>query len=332
MSQKIKFLVFFLVVSLVVMTCKQKAKEGDCVHEKAHIYVSVVDNKNLKIENAIINVFDSYENFEKAKADRNNAAYATGSYISLLTDEVEIPVDPYVEHWVLVTKYDSIQLKYLSSELDLSKIEPLQSCSDYHVTVNLDPVGAVVAFWTASNLNLNIKIKLNGVLDSLTSVSATEPIDGATPGPPSQVNFPVQAGTYQYQASSAGNCSWQGEVTIANGDFRAIKLEPCERAVVAFYIETLDANKFPITLYIDNTATPVGTINAPHTGTVANACPGAPVAANVLYVYMEPGVAHTYKAVSAAGSTIPCTWTGSTGVLSPDCSLDPAIKLGAGCN
>ncbi len=340
MNKNLKPVLFFLTISLFLITCKQKAKEGDCVHEKAHLYLTVIDNQSIKIDNAVINIFDTYENFEKARVEKNNSAYAIATFSSLSTTEVEIPVDPYTEHWVLVTKYDSVQLKYLSSELTVSKLDRLQSCSDYHSSVNVVPTGATVAFWTPSSINLPIKIKFNNILDSLTSLSSVEPLDAATPGYPKPLNFPVTAGTYQYQATSNGNCIWQGEVTVVDGEFKTIQLEPCQRTVVAIYadassgIPNVAANeKFPINVFMDNNTTPVGVITGIYSGpTLTSSCPGLPLPPNVLYIYLEPGVTHTFKAVSSAGSSTSCIWTGNTLVLNTDCSLNAPVKLWTGCN
>jgi hypothetical protein len=340
MNQNFKSFLLLLAVSLLVITCKQKAKEGECIHDPAFVYVKVFDNQNVQIDNAIINIFDSYEDFENAKNNKNNSTDTVASAISNAAAASLLEVDPYIEHWILVSKYDSVQLKYLSSELSISKIDKLQSCSDYHITVQLTTVGGTVAFWTPSSLNLNIKVKFNNILDSLTGVSSTAPTGVTSPGTPNQLNFPVEAGIYQYQATAAGNCSWQGEVEVKDGEFIPVQLEPCQRTVVAFYIDgtsgvsnTGPNNKFPINIFIDNATTPVGALTDLYSGpTVTTSCPGTPPSDRILYVYLEPGVAHSYKAVSAAGSTVSCIWTGTTGVLDPNCSLNLAIKLGSGCN
>ena len=325
----------FLVLTLLIIACKQGAKEGDCVHEKAYLYLTVIDAKGNKVDKAIVNIFDSFEQYEKARVEMNNASYASGSYKSSSTEEIKIPVEPYVEHWILVSKYDSSEVKYFSSETSTSKLDKLQSCSDYHASVNLASSGGTVAFWTASTANLNIKIKFNNVQDSLTQAITAVPTNPVTPGSPKQVNFVVKAGTYQYQATAAGNCTWQGEVTIADGDFKTVQLEACERTTLAFYVESgVDANKYPLTVYIDNNPSPVGKINGQYSGaTIANSCSPSPSASpNVLYVTVESGVAHTYKVVSQAGGTTPCTWSNSTPVLGANCSSNAAIKLTGGCN
>lgn len=341
MKRILKSLFLICSVSLLLVTCKQRAEEGDCVHDPAYIYVKVIDNLNVQVDSARINIFDSYENYEKARTDKNNPTYAIATFSSYSTQAIEIRVNPYVEHWILVSKYDSAQLKYLSSELKISKIDKLQSCSDYHITVQMQTVGGTVAFWTPSSINLNIKVKFNNVLDSLTGFTSTAPTSPSSPGAPAQLNFPVdEAGTYHYQATAAGNCSWQGEITIADGEFKAVQLEPCQRAVVAFYIDgssgvssTGPNNKFPISIFIDNASTPVGTLNDLYSGpTLTTSCPGSPINDRILYVYLEPGVAHSYKAVSSAGNTLSCIWTGTTGVLNTDCNLNTPVKLGPGCN
>ncbi|HVD97117.1 MAG TPA: hypothetical protein VNB90_02860 [Cytophagaceae bacterium] len=337
---KLKSLAVFLLLTVSVVTCKQKAKEGDCIHEKAYLYISVKNNLQQRVDSAVINIFDSYDNFLRAQADKNNPVYALASYKSDSSSEVQIPVDPYVEHWILVSKYDSTQLKYLSSELTTSKMQKLQSCSDYHISVNLESVGATVAFWTPTYLNLNIKIQFNGGVDSLTGYTSIAPTSASSPGANHQLNYFVKAGTYRYQATAAGNCSWQGEITVTDGEFKTVELESCQRAVLAFYVDAASGitnsgpgTKFPITVYIDNSTTPAGKIENVYTGsTVANSCPGSPSAQNILYLYLEPGIAHTYKAVSAAGTTTPCIWTGTSNVLDPNCSLNPAIKLSGTCN
>lgn len=325
----------FLSAIAVFLGCKQGAKEGDCVHEKAYVYLSVLDAKGQKVNKATVNIFDSFDQYEKARAGMNNSSYASASYLSNSTEEIKIPVDPYVEHWILVSKYDSTELQYLSSETTTSKIEKLQSCSDYHVSVNLASLGATVAFWTASTANLNIKVKFNNILDSLMYAISAAPTNAVSPGHPKQVNFVVKAGTYQYQANAAGGCTWQGEVTVADGDFKTVQLEACARTYIAFYIESgINTNKFPLNVYIDNNSTPAGTINGQYSGSsLTSSCPVSPtVTPNVLYVPVEPGVSHTYKVVSQPGNTAPCTWAGTTPVLSSNCASNIPIKLGAGCN
>jgi len=126
------------------------------------------------------------------------------------------------------------------------------------------------------------------------------------------------AGTYQYQATAAGGCSWQGEVTLTDGQFKAVQLESCQRTVVAFYadassgIPTAPNNKFPISIYIDNNPNPVGVLSGLYSGpALTTSCPGVPIATNILYVYLEPGATHSYKAVSSVGTTNACIWTGN---------------------
>ncbi len=337
MNQRFKTIILFLVVGALVSTCNKK-KESSCVHESANIYIKVVDNNGVQLANATINVFDSFEKYEKARTQSNNAAYAIDSIKSNSANEVFVAVDPYVEHWLLVTYYDTTLLKYLTSELTSSKVDKLQSCSDYHITVSLLPLGANVAFWTDTPLNLPITVKFDNVLDTLKQSTATQPTDAAHPGRPQEIVFPVKAGTYAYQATSQDGCSWQGQVTVADGQFTSVKLEICQRALVAFYYSSLSfmpSSKHVIDVYIDNNSSPAGTLTAPITSasfTGTGSCSSPPID-HVLYLYLEPGVTHSYKAVSGPGSNnIPCIWTGSTNVLSTNCASNPAIFLKQGCN
>lgn len=324
-----------LVMSLFLLTCNKK-KEGPCIHDEAALYITVIDNNGVKIGGAVINVFDNYSSYESAKGAKNDTSFATFTGFSNAATEAELLVSPYIEQWILVTYYDSIQQKYLSSENNFSVMSALQSCSDYYITVQLDPVGGVVSFWSPSAQNIPITVKFNGITDSLTGTTLTVPVSPSNPGEPQSLNFPVNAGTYSYQATSADGCSWQGEVIITDGQFIAIQLAPCERALVAFYFNSLSAiptDKQNITIFIDNNPVAAGTLTGMYSGApITNSCQGSPVMPNILYVYMEPGVAHTYKAETVPGSnSIPCIWTGTTSVLSTDCNLNPPVYLNQGC-
>ena len=238
--------------------------------------------------------------------------------------------------FLVATFYDPIQQKYLSSELVVSKIDKLQACSDYHITLKLDLIGANVAFWTASTVNLPITIKFDNVSADLLGSTSTKPTDPATPGAPNALVFPTKAGTYQYQAFSKDGCSWAGEVVVVDGQFTTIQLETCKRALVAFYFNTFSnvpLAKQSIDIFVDNNPKSVGTLKAAYTGaTLSNSCPSAPSTDNVLYIYLEPGVAHSYKAVSPPGvNGIPCVWSGSTSVLSTDCNLNLPVYINQGC-
>jgi hypothetical protein len=336
MKERFKIIILFLISGTLLFSCNKK-KEGDCIHDKAAILITVVDNNGNKVGNATINVFDSFDNYEKSRVQKNNSAYATGSARSISTSEVQLLVDPYVEHWLLVTYYDTIQLKFLSSELTTSKLDKLQSCSDYHITVTLAPLGANVAFWAATPLNIPIAVQFNNITDTLKNVSATQPINATNPGTPYELVFPVKAGTYAYQATSLDGCSWQGQVTVVDGQFTTVKLETCQRALLAFYYSPLSfmpSSKNNISIYMDNNPVPVGTLSASilnSTLTGPGSC-SAPAISQVLYVYVEPGVSHTYKALSIPGSNgIPCVWSGTTGVLNTNCALNPPVFLGQGC-
>jgi hypothetical protein len=337
MKKRFKTIILFLVVGALVSTCNKK-KESGCVHENANVYIKVLDNNGVQLANATINVFDSFENYEKARTQKNNSAFAIDSIKSNSSNEVFVGMDPYVEHWVLVTYYDSTLLKYFTSELTSSKMDKLQSCSDYHITVNLLPLGANVAFWTDSPLNLPIIVKFDNVLDTLKQSTTTQPIDAANPGRPKEVVFPVKSGTYAYQATSQDGCSWQGQLTVVDGQFISVKLEMCQRAILAFYYSSLSfmpSSKHVIDIYIDNNPSSAGTLTAPITSASysgSGSC-STPAIDHVLYLYLEPGVTHTYKAVSGPGSNgIPCIWTGTTNVLSTNCASNPPIFLQQGCN
>jgi hypothetical protein len=328
--------VSFLLLGLVLFTCNKK-KEGDCIYSdnQSKLLINIVDNHGNKVDSAKITIFDSYQNYLKAVASKNDPRYALDSVYSQDTKAVKLMIDPYKDHWILATLYDTTQQKYLSSEINTSMLNKLQSCSDYHLTILIEPVGANVAFWTPSGINLPIKIQFNNSIDSLIDSTATAPTDVATPAIPKQLIFPVKAGTYQYQASSAQGCSWQGEITVTDGQYLPVRLEPCQRALVAFYFNISSAIPTPkqtIEVYIDNNPTPVGTLTNPYSGILSSSCPAAPSTNNVLFVYLEPGVSHFYKCVSAPGTNgTPCVWPGTTPVLTPDC-LNAPIYLGPGCN
>jgi hypothetical protein len=333
MKNKVQSVILFLLLGVVLITCNKK-KEGSCVHpdDKAALYIIIVDNNGQKIGKALITLFDTYENYQKATASKNNPIYAQDSIRSVGGgSEVFMYADPYKEHWILATYYDSTQQKFLSSELTTSKINKLQSCSDYHIQINLEAVGGTVAFWTSASLNLPIKIQFNKVIDSLQGFTSVAPTDPITPGAPGELLFPVKAGTYEYQASSKDGCAWTGQVTVKDGQFVTVELQPCARALVAFYFSSASAiptNKQSIDVYVDNDPTPVGTLTVP-AGTPTTSCSGFP---NVLYVYLEPGVSHVYKAVSTVGSNgVPCFWSGNTPVLNTSCSANTPIFLGSGC-
>ena len=334
MKNKDLFAILFLLLGAFLITCNKK-KEGTCIHpnDKAALYITVVDNNGAKMGKALITLFDSYQNFQSAVATKNNPKYAIDSIHSVSGSEVFLYADPYIEHWILVTYYDTVQQKFLSSELTTSKINKLQSCSDYHIQINLEIVGGNVAFWTSSGINLPIVVQFNNVVDTLLGFTSVVPIAPSTPGAPGELMYPVKAGTYQYQATSKKGCSWTGQVTVKDGQFVTVKLEPCVRAVLAFYFTSASAiptNKQSIDIYIDNNPTSAGTLTSA-AGVVSSSCSAL---SNVLYVYLEPGVSHTYKAISIAppGSNgVPCFWSGSTSVLSTSCSLNTPIFLGPGC-
>jgi hypothetical protein len=334
MKNKIQSVILFLLLGVLLITCNKK-KEGSCVHpnDEAALYITVVDNNGVKIGKALITLFNSYQNFQSAVASKNNPKYAIDSIRSVSGSEVFLYADPYVEHWILVTYYDSVQQKFLSSELTISQIDKLQSCSDYHIQINLEIVGGNVAFWTSSGINLPIVVQFNNVTDTLLDSTGVQPVNSITPGAPKELQFPVKAGTYEYQASSKNGCAWTGQVTVKDGQFVTVKLEPCVRAVLAFYFtsfSTIPANKQNISVYIDNNPTPAGIITTPFAGSILST--SCPTVSNVLYVYIEPGVTHTYKAVSTAGSNgVPCFWSGNTSVLSTSCSMNAPIFLGSGC-
>ena len=125
-------------------------------------------------------------------------------------------------------------------------------------------------------------------------------------------------------------------MTVTDGQYLPVKLEPCQRALLAIYFSTSSAiptAKQTLDVYIDNNPTPIGKLTAPVSSTIVNSCNTPFAAANVLYVYLEPGVSHTYKVVSGPGvNGSPCTWSGTTPILSTDCSSNAPILLGIGCN
>ncbi|MES2621644.1 MAG: hypothetical protein V4615_12405 [Bacteroidota bacterium] len=334
MKKRTLSIILFLLLGAILVTCNKK-KEGPCVYnnDNAAIFIKIVDNFGNQVDSARITIFDSFEKYQKAIASKNNPKYADDSVYSESNLEVTLMTDPYVEHWILVTFNDTVQKKFLSSELSMSKVDKLQSCSDYHVTINIEPVGGIVAFWTSLGTNLPIYVQFNNKLDSLTDFTPTQPVDPSNPGSPKELIFPVKAGTYQYQAYSADGCTWTGEVTVNDGQFTTVQLVPCARARLAFYYTASSAipaaKQSPIDIFIDNNPIPAGTLNAPYAGpTLSNSCPPA---TNVLYIYLEPGVSHTYKAVSPAGTNgTPCIWSSGTPVLTPDCNNAP-IFLGPGC-
>jgi hypothetical protein len=328
-------IILFFLLGVLLVTCNKK-KEGACPNntEEASLLIKVVDNNGNQIDSARITIFDSYQQYQKATVSKNNPKYALDSIYSKSNNEVTLLADPYIEHWILVTFNDTAQQKFLSSELTMSKVEKLQSCSDYHITIKLEPLGANVAFYTTSGINLPIYVQFNNVLDSLIDSTSVTPTDPATPGSPKELVFPVKAGTYQYQAFSKDGCTWTGQVTVTDGQFTTIHLVPCQRAVLAFYYNASSAiptaKQTGIDIFIDNNPTPVGTLNGPYAGpTLTTSCP--PAANNVLYIYLEPGVSHSYKAVSQPGANgTPCIWSSGTPVLTPDCNNTP-IYLGPGC-
>ena len=333
-KKRVRSVILFLLLGILLITCNKK-KEGPCMHpnDAAFLYFRVVDNNGNSVGKAQISLFDSYRNYEDGVSSKNDPQYAQDTILSISGSEVFLMADPYKEHWILVTYYDSTQQKFLSSQLTTSKIDKLQSCSDYHLKINIEPVGGTVAFWTSSGINLPIIVQFNNVTDTLTDSTSVQPVNIGSPGSPKELTFPVKAGTYQYQASSADGCAWTGEITVKDGQFVTVKLEPCPRAVLAFYYNSISAipsSKQSIDIYIDNNPISMGKITAPASGTIPTSCPAAD---NVLYLYLEPGVSHTYKAVSPAGSNgTPCFWSGVTGVLSTDCNANTPIYLGQGCN
>lgn len=335
MKKRGSSIILFFLLGLLLITCNKK-KEGPCINntEEASLFIKVVDNNGIQIDNARITIFDSYEQYQKATASKNNPIYALDSVYSISNASVTLLADPYTEHWILVTFNDTIQQKFLSSELTMSKVDKLQSCSDYHFTIALQPLGGNVGFWTASNINLPIYVQFDNKLDSLLDSTSVQPVDPANPGSPKELVFPVKAGTYQYQAFSKDGCTWTGQVTVTDGQFVTVHLVPCQRAVLAFYYNASSgipaAKQTGIQLFIDNNPTPVGTLNGPYAGpSLTNSCP--PIANNVLYIYLDPGVSHSYKAVSQPGSNAtPCIWSSGTPVLTPDCNNTP-VYLGPGC-
>ena len=337
MTKRVKSLFLFFVTGLVLVTCNKK-KEGQCEYgdNKSKLFIKIIDNKGNKVQNARINIFESFEKYQTAIVYKNNPLFALDSVYSDSTKAVNLFIDPYNDHWILVSYYDSTQLKYLSSELTTSKIDKLISCSDYHFTIILEPVGANVSFWTPSGINLPIDIKLDNKLDSLLDSTLVAPINLITPAAPKQTSFAVKAGTYQYQATSKQGCSWQGEFTVTDGEYLPIKLEPCQRAFLAFYFTSASAIPTPkqtLTIFIDNNPASIATLNGPTVVAPVNSCNSPSPVPNAVYVFLEPGVSHTYKVVSGPGvNGIPCIWTGTTPILSTDCSLNTPIFLGTGCN
>jgi len=339
MKTILRNLFLYSALTLLFTTCNKK-KEGPCFYpeDKAQLYITVINEFGEKVDNALINVFDSYQNFENARSQKNALIFAYDSIRSSSVSEAQLMANSKSDNWILVSFFDPSLNRYLSSELTVSKIEKIQSCSDYHITINIAPVGAVVAFWTDSPINVPIAVKFNNVLDTLYNTTTFAPISPANPGAPTVLMFGVSDGTYQYQATSANGCTWKGEVTLSNGQFTTVKLDGCERALIAFYYNTasfVPTDKQTITVYLDNNPVPVGTLTAPVLSVApTNSC-NTPAVTNVLYVYAEPGVIHTYKAQSiTGGGTVPtpCLWTGTIAPLDNNCTLNVPVYLGQGCD
>jgi len=108
---------------LVTTTCKQKDKQGNCVYDEAHLFVTVLDSAGQKINGATINIFNSFEEYDNARQNKNISSSAAATGISNSSTATEIAVEPYKEHWILVSKDDLVLLKYFSSELTTSKVE-----------------------------------------------------------------------------------------------------------------------------------------------------------------------------------------------------------------
>jgi hypothetical protein len=337
MKKRFQTILLFLVVGMVVFTCNKK-KESPCYYpnDQANLIITVLDRNGNKVNNAAVNIFDSFENYETARVNKNNSSYAIDTASTKANGEANVLTNSYTDHWILVSYYDKTLQTYMSSELTTSKLAKLQACSDYYLTITVQPLGGVVSFWASTGLNIPIVVQFNNVLDTLLKSTPTAPVDASTPGAPYEAVYGVKAGTYPYQATSQDGCSWQGSVTVTDGQFLPVQLAACQRAVLAFYYNgssTIPTAKVPITIYIDNNPTPAGTLTAPFTGSVlSSSCPSGSPGNNVLYVYLEPGVSHTYKAVSSPGAnSTPCIWSGTTSVLSTTCSANPPIYLGQGC-
>lgn len=325
------------ILSFLLTTCNKK-EEGPCEYpnDKAALLIKVVDNFGVSVDNAVINIFSSFEKFESARLNANNSSFAYDSTRSNAGSEATLLIDSYVDNWILVSIFDPVQQRYLSSELTTSKIDKIQACSDYHIIINLLPVGATVAFWTDSPINLPITVNFNGIDQVLSNATPTAPLSPANPGPSVTLLYTVEPGRYQYQARSENGCTWQGEVTLENGQFTTIKLDACERGVIAFYYNaasSIPTAKQTVTIYLDNNPFPVGVLNGPASIIPSNSCEGIPIALNVVYVYTEPGVTHTYRAESTSGGTTPspCIWTGTITSLSNICTTNTPIYLGQGC-
>jgi hypothetical protein len=295
------------ILFLLLITCKTKT---DVEVPPTEMEVFVQDELGTRPNNVRIWLFDNEANYAKSASSDSAQGFVQTSLLQ--NGYVHFTqLDPNVHYWVLVSYRDStrfLNIKNITSQNTISRQFAKSSVTTLNIT--LQPSNGIVSFWTtqpnANILDISVYLETEFV-DSVNQVlteSPSSPLNNGT------VTFNKDPGVYKWYAKGRNDCFWQGQFSLAAGEYRKIELPACENGYVTFYAQDDLLHKVPITVILNYTDT-LGTIREAITsfqdcgqlGTITG---------------MRPTGGYNYNAYSADGT---CIWTGRLNVTREICTF-----------
>jgi len=250
---KYRVIGFFIIILSLVLSCK---KENNDVGDSVKFTFFVLDDQQVRLNGATVYIYDNEQTYLNAVTG-SKAGYIDSLMCSSSGRTLNLAPDK--EYWVIIQYHDMVRNLDLTNYGISSKINKLQKGTDINLNFYISPLVGFISFWTNSNSNLPLVVKVSPT-DSL-QMDASLPSAPSNFGNPGAANFMLPEGSYNYYAYSKSNgCLWNGTFNVKRGVYEAIQLQPCLRGRVVFYSSNFNAAHGPINVVLDAVDT-IGVIN-----------------------------------------------------------------------
>jgi hypothetical protein len=241
---KNRVLIFFIVIVSLTISCKKETNE---VPDSVSFTFFVLDDQNIRLNGAVVYLYDNEQTYLNA-LNGNKAGFIDS--LQSNSGGRNLILAPDKDYWVIIQYHDVLRNLDLNNFGISSKINKIEKGTNITVNFNISPFVGFISFWTNSNSNLPIVVKVS----PNDSLQMDQPLPSAPPtfGNLGAANFILPEGNYHYLAYSKSNgCLWDGTFSVKRGVYESIQLQPCLRGRVVFYSSNFNSTHGPIDVVLN---------------------------------------------------------------------------------
>jgi hypothetical protein len=300
-------------VGITLSACSTKYNE---VEPETELVVTIKNDTGTPLDKADVYVFDDLTAYNQTAATGAPAGFLATAQTNQGTVTItNLPFDKQLYVYAGYQDKDLFPGTYITfdnSTENFNLKNPLARGSVTSLEIILKAADGFITFWTqeTNSAALPIDVFLGGNPDGTLAQTALSP-----PGvfESNGLTVRVRKGNINIEGKSSTGCLWTNQISTALGKNITYQLSNCAVGTVAFYTDSSNASKLPISLTL-NSNDDIGNITSATT-IIPTDCS----AVNLSIALRVPGN-YTYEAVSPSGS---CIWTGTFTVTAYGCTLIP---------